>query len=60
MNYLSSSTGIYIRLRQHPWLKSDPLPRIPKEAVTEAKFLYVNTGNTKRPAFSAVASELVG
>lgn len=60
MNYLSNSTGIYIRLRQHPPLKSSPhLPRIPKEALTEVKFLYVNTGNAESPTCSAIASALV-
>lgn len=60
MNYLSNSTGIYIRLRQHPPLKSSPhLPRIPKEALTEVKFLYVNTGNAESPTCSATASVLV-
>lgn len=59
MNYLSNSTGIYIRLRQHPLLKSSPhLPRIPKEALTEVKFLYVNTGNAESPTCSAIASAL--
>lgn len=61
MNYLSNSTGIYIRLRQHPRLKSSPpQPGIPKEAVTEVKFLYVNTGNAEQPAFSAIVSVLAG
>lgn len=63
MNYLGNSTGIYVRFRQHPELKSylfPPLPRIPKETVTEVKFLYINTGNTERPTFSAIASMLVG
>lgn len=60
MNYLSNSTGIYIRLRQHPPLKSCPhLPRIPREALTEVKFLYVNTGNAEGPTCSAIASALV-
>lgn len=60
MNYLSNSTGIYIRLRQHPLLKSSPhLPRIPKEALTEVKFLYVNTGNAESPTCSAIASALM-
>lgn len=59
MNYLSNSTGIYIRLRQHLQLKRYPLPCIPKEVWTEVKFLYVNTGNAESHAFSAVASALV-
>lgn len=50
MNYLSNSAGIYIRLRQHPQLNNLPHPCIPREAVTEVKFLYVIAAKAQGPS----------